>query len=475
MRNDVAATVPTVARATFHHASHSVFDCTAVPPTPLVRFEATNARPPSPGGGPALVTAGRADPAELPIASERGGDDLLRLARLRAHVVADRHVALDDRVPEGAEPVDLDLDDVARFHRPGVRRRAGQQHVAREQRDRARDVGDQVVHVPDHLVGVPVLPDLTVHPRLDPLAVEVPVRHQSRAERAQRVRALHPQHRAGIRVAEVVQAVVVGHGVAQDVPGGVLGCDVRRPAADHDRDLALVVEVLAPRWPHDVAAVCVQRRGRLVEVRGSGTELHAELGATALVVQMDADDLRGLDGREVLRLVDPDPAAVRSDQLVAVPRDRDGVAVPQDPSGLHVVARIGRDARAEGVHGPADTRGTLVDRAGPAVALLRRRAHDRVPGGAGQGRGAASRRRGPRRRRPGRRRHHLGGLAVVQRHRRRAPRSGPVPIQGVLRRGALHVARASTTRDASTSGSTRTSRWHAAGTRDTRRSSAPSG
>jgi len=44
------ATVPTVARAMFHHASHSVFVWTAVPPTPLVRCEATNARPPSTGG-----------------------------------------------------------------------------------------------------------------------------------------------------------------------------------------------------------------------------------------------------------------------------------------------------------------------------------------------------------------------------------------------------------------------------------------
>ncbi len=250
-------------------------------------------------------------------------------------------------------------------------------------------------------------------------------------------------------------------------------CEVS--AADHDRDLALVVEVLASRRAHDVAAVRVQRRRGLVEVRRCRAERGAELRAAALVVQVDADDLRGLDGREVLRVVRPDPPAVRRDQLVALPRDRDRRAVQQDPSRLHVVARIGRDAGAEGVHGPADARGTLVDRPAAAVALLGRRPHHRVPGGAGQGRGAAARRRRSRRRGPGRRRDHLGGLAIV---RRRAASSSSIRSAPNTRSASSSSAAsgtASTTRGASTSGSTRTSRWRAAGTRATRRSSAPSG
>jgi hypothetical protein len=39
------------------------------------------------------------------------------LARLGADVLANRHVALDDRVPQDAEALDLDLDDVARLDR----------------------------------------------------------------------------------------------------------------------------------------------------------------------------------------------------------------------------------------------------------------------------------------------------------------------------------------------------------------------
>src|SRR6478672_1951120 len=96
---------------------------------------------------------GRPDAAELPVAAERGRLDLFGGARLRADVVADRLVALDDRVAERAEALDLDLDHVARLDRTRVRGRPGQDHVTRLQRDRAGDIRDEVRHVPDHLVG----------------------------------------------------------------------------------------------------------------------------------------------------------------------------------------------------------------------------------------------------------------------------------------------------------------------------------
>src|SRR6185312_5244341 len=64
--------------------------------------------------------------------------------RLSAHVVTDRHVALDDRVAERAEALDLDLDHVARLDRTRVGRRPRQDHVTRLQRDRPRDVRDEV-------------------------------------------------------------------------------------------------------------------------------------------------------------------------------------------------------------------------------------------------------------------------------------------------------------------------------------------
>ena len=70
-------------------------------------------------------------------------------------------------------------------------------------------------------------------------------------------------------------------------------------SADDDGDLALVVEPLAVRRPHDVAAVGVERRHRLVEVRRRRRGAGAELAHPAGVVEVDADDLRRLDRRQV--------------------------------------------------------------------------------------------------------------------------------------------------------------------------------
>src|SRR5439155_4203969 len=250
--------------------------------------------------GPLLRTSStpvwRTDAAELPVSSEGGRDGFFGRARLRADVLADRDVALHDRVAKRPEPFDLDLYDVSGFDRARMRRRAGQDDVAGRQRDRPRDVCDQVVHVPDHLVGVPRLRGRAIDPRLDRLVVEVPVVHEARSEWAQGVRALHTEHRARIGVAEVVEAEVVRDREAADERPDVVRADVLRLPTDHDGDLAFVVEETAPWRPHHFATVRVQRRDRLVEIRRSLAELHLELRPTTLVVQVDADDLRRLDG-----------------------------------------------------------------------------------------------------------------------------------------------------------------------------------
>ena len=111
--------------------------------------------------------------------------------------------------------------------------------------------------------------------------------------------------------------------------------------ADHDRDLALVVQVAAARRPHDLPAVRVQRRRRLVEEGGCRAELRLELGPATLVVEMDADDLRRLDRREVRRLVHRDAPAVGGDELVALAGDRGGHAVEEDPPSLHPAIAYG--------------------------------------------------------------------------------------------------------------------------------------
>src|ERR1051325_5834424 len=81
------------------------------------------------GAYPGSGFHGWPDPAELPVAAERRRLDLLRGARLGTDIVADRHVAHDDRVAEHAQALDLDFHDVARLDRTRVRGRPGQDHV----------------------------------------------------------------------------------------------------------------------------------------------------------------------------------------------------------------------------------------------------------------------------------------------------------------------------------------------------------
>ena len=98
------------------------------------------------------------------------------------------------RLRQDAEPLDLDLDDVAGLQQPRRRagvadagRRAGGQQVARAQREGVRDQREGVADGVDHLVGAPVLHGLAVDPGLhaQPVAqvADLGGRHQ-RPERA---------------------------------------------------------------------------------------------------------------------------------------------------------------------------------------------------------------------------------------------------------------------------------------------------
>ena len=146
----------------------------------------------------------------------------------------------------------------------------------------------------------------------------------------------------------------------------------------------------------------------------------------------------GVDRRKVDRLVQRHRPAVGRDELVALAHDGRDRAVEQDPPRLHVVGSLRGRSRPKRTIGrmpkgfmlPRSPEGRASIVPAPSVALLRRRADDRVPDRSGERRGAAPRRRRARRRGPGRRRGHLGRLAVVLATGRRAPRPGPLPVQG---------------------------------------------
>src|SRR5690606_17606052 len=137
-----------------------------------------------------------ADAAEFPVTAQGGGDDLFGLGGLRPDVVPDRDGPGDDVVAQPSQAFGLDLDHVPRPHGTRVGGGARQQHVARVQGDRAGDVGDEVVHVPLHLVGAAVLDQLAVDVGPQVLAAEVPVGDEAGPKGAERVGALDPEHRA---------------------------------------------------------------------------------------------------------------------------------------------------------------------------------------------------------------------------------------------------------------------------------------
>src|SRR5690349_8559107 len=97
---------------------------------------------PTPAGRGTVARASalrRADAAQLPVAAERRGQDLLGLGGLGADVGADGGGTGDDVVGEPAEALDLDLDDVSGLDGPGVGGGAGQEYVARVEGDGAGD------------------------------------------------------------------------------------------------------------------------------------------------------------------------------------------------------------------------------------------------------------------------------------------------------------------------------------------------
>ena len=182
-----------------------------------------------------------------------------------------------------------------------------------------------------------VLPSCTIVPltrRRDPLVAEVPVGDDARTDRAQGVRALDAQHRAGVGVTEVVQAEVVGDRVPGDVRSRLVTGDVSACAPDHDRDLAFVVEPLAAIRPHHRASMAVERTDRLVEVGRSRRQLGHELVDPTPVVEVNADDLGRHDRSEMGGGLGSDGATITGDEVVTQDGDRRRVAVEQDSAVL---------------------------------------------------------------------------------------------------------------------------------------------
>jgi hypothetical protein len=151
----------------------------------------------------------------------------------------------------------LNLDQVAGAHHRRAGRGAGEDHVARLERGQPGYVGDDVGEREQQVVAADrVLPELAVDPRpqRDALRVDRAGVEQGRAERGEPVDALGPDVGPLVGVAQVVDAEVVGGGHPAHVRPRVGRADPDRPGPDHQRDLALEREQLAPgRPPHRLA------------------------------------------------------------------------------------------------------------------------------------------------------------------------------------------------------------------------------
>ena len=203
-----------------------------------------------------------------------------------------RHQAAGGRCAGGAGGVHLHLDDVARLGHGGAGGGAGEDDVALLERHELREVGHELAEREDEALGGVVLDDLAVDPGAHAQGGRVQARggdHRG-AERGVAVAGLVLDVGALVRVAEVVEAPVVGGGDAGDVRPALLRADAPGGAADDQRDLALVGEQLGAGGALDGVAAAGDGGAGLEEVAG-GLRGPAPLGDAGGVVQVDGEHL----------------------------------------------------------------------------------------------------------------------------------------------------------------------------------------
>src|SRR5918993_4080013 len=162
---------------------------------------------------------------------------------------------LSDRVPEDADALYLELDDVSlaqvaiRLDACSARGRPRAEDLARIDRLRLRGVGDHVRELVAHVPRVILAPLLTVDAdaHVEVVRVDLVGGYDARTQDVGaipvlRLRRAH-SHRKLPRL-RVAGRKVVPDGVAEDVPVSLLARDVLSPAPDYGGELQLVVEHL---------------------------------------------------------------------------------------------------------------------------------------------------------------------------------------------------------------------------------------
>ena len=241
--------------------------------------------------------------------------------------------------------------------------RSRRDHVARLEREPGREVLDQREAVEDQVLRVRVLAQLVVHPGAQAQAVGIADLVGSRdpgPDRAVRVERFphRPRRNAELPVAH---ADVVHDQVAGDRLVRAGARDVAAAAADHEAELALVIERLRDaRHVHGIART--RHAGRLlVEDDRELRCLESGLGDVVGVVEADRKELwRAQDRRAQRDRCERDPALrIRGRARGAAQRIRPG----REQRG-HLARQLGRGGREiddVSVRDDSDARALLVD------------------------------------------------------------------------------------------------------------------
>src|SRR5713226_631372 len=212
-----------------------------------------------------------------------------------------RSSSAHDAVLLHAEPGDAHLDDVSRLNvarRLHAVRDAGRgargDDVAGAQRHEATDVGHELPHGEDHVLGISALAILAVDgcPHVEPLRiVHLVSGDQPRPDRRERVAALALRRRAAVLHLEGTLGEVIDDAVGSYVLHRVRLSDVAGIAADHRAELDLVIELDALEWANDRVVRPVDRAVRLDEEERLLRQRQAHLLSVIRVIEPDADDL----------------------------------------------------------------------------------------------------------------------------------------------------------------------------------------
>ena len=168
------------------------------------------------------------------------------------------------------------------------------------------DVGDIEGHfrhgaVLDHLAI-----DVGPHLRL----ADIDTAYNARTNRTKPVLTLDPQHRARIRIAEILCPYIVGSRKACQMVPHVGRSHIAHRLADNGRDLALIVEILTVGGPGHLTTMGIEGGQRLLEIGRGGQGRGLELHPARFIVQVDTDDLARITGRQIDRAGLSNPSAI---------------------------------------------------------------------------------------------------------------------------------------------------------------------